>query len=127
VAIEGAAAVSLSSRQGCAEHQINPSKSKQFQEKKLGFPWIPLADSGLFKGLRRIQIKKIFSGPPRCRDARCGPGAAIRKIIPQASDIGKTKHALRPDVSGSHRVISNSRAIKHRILSSCCQEIDYYR
>jgi hypothetical protein len=29
------------------------------QGKKLGFPWIPLADSGLFNGLWRIQIKKI--------------------------------------------------------------------
>jgi hypothetical protein len=30
------------------------------QGKKLGFPWIPLAELGLFNGLRRIQIK-IFS------------------------------------------------------------------
>jgi hypothetical protein len=41
--------------------QINPSKTKEFQGKKLGFPWIPSADSGLFNGLRRIQIKKILS------------------------------------------------------------------
>jgi hypothetical protein len=41
--------------------QINPSKTREFQGKKLGFPWIPLADSGLFNGLWRIQIKKILS------------------------------------------------------------------
>jgi hypothetical protein len=29
------------------EMQANPNKSKQ----KLAFPWIPLAESGLFKGL----------------------------------------------------------------------------
>jgi hypothetical protein len=28
------------------------------QGKKLAFPWIPLAESGLFNGLQRIQIKK---------------------------------------------------------------------
>jgi hypothetical protein len=39
--------------------QINPSKSNEIQTKKLGFPWIPLADSGLFNGLQRIQIKNF--------------------------------------------------------------------
>jgi hypothetical protein len=38
--------------------QVNPRKTKQNQGKMLGFPWIPLAESGLFKGLQRIQIKK---------------------------------------------------------------------
>jgi hypothetical protein len=42
------------------EIQGNPRKSKEIQIKKLGFPWIPLAESGLFNGLQRIQIKKIF-------------------------------------------------------------------
>jgi hypothetical protein len=40
--------------------QINPKESKEIQEKTLGFPWIPLAESGLINGLRRIQIKKSF-------------------------------------------------------------------
>jgi hypothetical protein len=35
-----------------------PNKSKEIQGKRLGFPWIPLAESGLINGLRRIQIKK---------------------------------------------------------------------
>ena len=38
--------------------QVNPRKTNQNQGKMLGFPWIPLAESGLFKGLQRIQIKK---------------------------------------------------------------------
>jgi hypothetical protein len=42
--------------------QINPRQSKEIQTKKLGFPWIPLAELGLFNGLRRFQIKK-FSLP----------------------------------------------------------------
>jgi hypothetical protein len=37
--------------------QTKPNKSKENQGKRLGFPWIPLAELGLFKGLRRIQIK----------------------------------------------------------------------
>jgi hypothetical protein len=39
----------------------NPKESKEIQGKRLGFPWIPLADSGLFNGLQQIQIKKFFS------------------------------------------------------------------
>ena len=35
------------------------------QGKRLGFPWIPLADSGLFNGLWRIQIKKSGRAPTR--------------------------------------------------------------
>jgi hypothetical protein len=38
--------------------QINPRKTK---EKRLGFPWIPLAESGLFNALQRFQIKKFPS------------------------------------------------------------------
>jgi hypothetical protein len=37
--------------------QIKPSKSKEMQIKKLAFPWIPLVELGLFKGLWRIQVK----------------------------------------------------------------------
>jgi hypothetical protein len=41
--------------------QINPRKTKGIQGNSLGFPWIPLAESGLFNALRGIQIKKIPS------------------------------------------------------------------
>jgi hypothetical protein len=40
---------------------ILQAKTKQIQRKLLGFPWIPLAESGLFNGLQRIQIKNSFS------------------------------------------------------------------
>src|ERR1700733_2000796 len=43
--------------QGASSCQENPNKSKKMQGKVLAFPWIPLAESGLFNGLRRIQIK----------------------------------------------------------------------
>jgi hypothetical protein len=46
--------------QRASSFQIKPRKTKEIQAKRLGFPWIPLAESGLFKGLQRIQIKKIF-------------------------------------------------------------------
>jgi hypothetical protein len=38
--------------------QIKASKNKEMQVKRLSFPWIPLVEFGLFKGLQRIQIKK---------------------------------------------------------------------
>jgi hypothetical protein len=40
---------------------ILQAKSKEIQIKLLVFPWIPLADSGLFNGLQRIQIKNFVS------------------------------------------------------------------
>jgi hypothetical protein len=40
---------------------ILQAKTKQIQIKSLGFPWIPLVESGLFNGLQRIQIKNFFS------------------------------------------------------------------
>jgi hypothetical protein len=42
------------------KRQINARKTKEIQAKKLAFPWISLADFGLFNGLRRIQIKKSY-------------------------------------------------------------------
>jgi hypothetical protein len=41
--------------------QTKPNKSKENQEKRLGFPWIPLAESWFFKGVQRIQVKKFPS------------------------------------------------------------------
>jgi hypothetical protein len=41
--------------------EFRARKSKQNQGNFLGFPWIPLADSGLFNGLRGIQRKKIVA------------------------------------------------------------------
>jgi hypothetical protein len=37
--------------------ELGQNKSKENQAKILGFPWIYSSDSGLFNGLRRIQIK----------------------------------------------------------------------
>jgi hypothetical protein len=40
--------------------QTNAKKTKEIQAKKLAFPWISLAELGLFNALRRIQIKKSY-------------------------------------------------------------------
>jgi hypothetical protein len=45
-----------------AGRQTKPNKSKENQEKRLGFPWNPLAELRLFKGLQRIQMKKSSAG-----------------------------------------------------------------
>jgi hypothetical protein len=45
--------------------QINPNQSKQIQAKRLGFAWFYSSESGLFNGLRRIQIKKSLFGLKR--------------------------------------------------------------
>jgi hypothetical protein len=45
--------------------ELAASKSKENQGKTLGFPWIPLVESGLFNGLQRKQIKKFAAGRPR--------------------------------------------------------------
>jgi hypothetical protein len=45
------------------------------QEERLGFPWIPLAESGLFNELRRIQTKKFFplAASASSLSKGCGP------------------------------------------------------
>jgi hypothetical protein len=42
--------------------ELGARKTKENQAKILGFAWISLAESGLFKGLRRKKIKKFGSG-----------------------------------------------------------------
>ncbi len=37
----------------------NQTKPRKTKKKPLGFPWIPSSETGLFKGLRRFQRKKI--------------------------------------------------------------------
>jgi hypothetical protein len=53
--------------------QINPRETKENQAKKLGFPWIPLAESGLFNALQGFQIKKFSSVSTRV--SGCWPKA----------------------------------------------------
>jgi hypothetical protein len=69
--------------------QIKPRKSKEIQIKRLAFPWIPLVESGPFKGLRRIQIEKFRVANGRVRNAQnawlCGLGGR------QRFDIGHAK------------------------------------
>jgi hypothetical protein len=59
-----------------------------------GFPWIPLAESGLFKGLQRIQIKNLFRFGLACLVVRQMSQARV------ASSSGKAAASRRFD-SGS--------------------------
>ena len=43
--------------------QIRQSLGKGPQRKRLGFPWIALSESSLFKGLRQLPRRKVFSAP----------------------------------------------------------------
>ena len=42
-------------------HEIWSRSARAALPPLLGFLWIPLAESGLFNGLQRIQIKNFFS------------------------------------------------------------------
>jgi hypothetical protein len=42
--------------------ELAARRSKENQGKKLGFPWIPLVESGLFNRLQRKQEKKSAAG-----------------------------------------------------------------
>jgi hypothetical protein len=53
------------------KRELRANESKENQGKSLAFPWIPLAKSGLFNALQRIQIKNFSSGPTRVPG--CGP------------------------------------------------------
>jgi len=41
------------------ERDFGARKSKEIQAKRFAFPWISLAESGLFNGLQRKKIKKF--------------------------------------------------------------------
>jgi hypothetical protein len=45
--------------------EVSASKSKEMKANLLSFPFISLSESGLFKGLQGIQIKKFASGSTR--------------------------------------------------------------
>jgi hypothetical protein len=51
----------IEAAQAQPEGELGARKSKENQGKVLAFPCIPLAESRLFKDLRRIQIKKSGS------------------------------------------------------------------
>src|SRR5208337_318138 len=56
-------------RLGPNSSKPHQSQSKPNQETKLVFSWIPSSDSGLFRGLRAIQVKKRrtrFAVRPSC-------------------------------------------------------------
>src|SRR3984885_5845681 len=59
---------------------VRPSYVYRDQEKVLGFPGILLADSRLFNGLRRIQIKKFF--PVSVRVSSCEPTSQTASSLP---------------------------------------------
>jgi hypothetical protein len=93
--------------------KINANKSKEIQAKKLAFPWIPLAESGLFNGLQRIQIKKsrrpkylqfvsaISPDDPRGPDAFGGPDqSAGQQQYSKHSDFRKEDVHPRPKGDG---------------------------
>jgi hypothetical protein len=60
--------------------QGKASKTKGLQGNKLAFPWIPLAESGLFNGLRRIQIKN-FPVLPKTRPGCKKQGGRLLEAV----------------------------------------------
>ena len=60
--------------------ELAASQSKENQGKRLGFPWIPLAELGLFNGLQRIQIKKSAANSTRLRG--CARTSVLNAIPP---------------------------------------------
>jgi hypothetical protein len=52
------------------EREFSPSKSKQNQAKKLGFPWFYSSESGLFKGLRAKKQKNRLTSQVVCKTSQ---------------------------------------------------------
>jgi hypothetical protein len=66
------------------EHRAN--ESKENQGKSLAFPWIPLAESGLFNALERIQIKKFSSAPTRLSGCGTESSNPFSRSIPPVAE-----------------------------------------
>jgi hypothetical protein len=96
---------SVRTRPGCNQRastvQINPRKTKQNQGKKLGFPWIPLANSGLFNALRGIQIKNLRCAKLACQVARKPLCACSLPLLPTA--VARVAASIRRLGKLSHR------------------------
>jgi hypothetical protein len=75
---------------------ILQAKTKQIQIKLLGFPWIPLAESGLFNGLQLVQIKNFLSLGP----ALLTRMFARRSERPLMRFIPRSLRALDPGATG---------------------------
>jgi hypothetical protein len=87
--------------------ELAASQSKENQGKMLGFPWIPLAESGLFNGLRRKNKKILRPLNSLVRlHANAGPGR-----IPTAS---------RTQRSVDRQLVSAER---HNLFFWICQRI----
>ena len=88
--------------------ELTARKSKENQGKRLGFPWIPLAELGLFNGLQRIQTKKSAARSTRLR------GCAQTPVL----------DAFPPSLAPSDPSIVNwSSAERHSLCFWICQRI----
>jgi hypothetical protein len=96
---------------------VRPSYVYRVQAKRLAFPWIPLAELGLFNALRRIQIKKSVSLATRVLD--CAKRA--RTLLWRAaalSDQHKTIAHSYDFRKQSRRVLSRERTSGNRGIGS---------
>jgi hypothetical protein len=66
--------------------QINPRKSKEIQIKRLGFPWIRLAETGLFNGLQPKKKEKF--SPLQSFDAICLKRMPLIGLSPNVPSAG---------------------------------------
>jgi hypothetical protein len=67
--------------------ELAARKSKENQGKRLGFPWIPLAESTLFNELQRIQIRKSATDSTRLRGCAQMP-------VPDASPVIRSQRSV---------------------------------
>src|ERR1700689_2023370 len=88
------------------QRQINANKTKLIQAKKLAFPWIPLAELGLFNALRRIQIKKSYFLATRV------PGCAKR---PQTLLFSTRPSAGRGLESGEQKTKTQTQDLRKQL------------
>jgi hypothetical protein len=85
--------------------KIRPSPAKAEpanQRKKLGFPWIPSSESGLFKGLRRPPRAKNLLVPPF--PAGLAPGRASFDELAKGSTISVFRKVIFRIFHGQSRL-----------------------
>jgi hypothetical protein len=120
--------------------QVNPRKTKQNQGKMLGFPWIPLAESGLFKGLQRIQIKKSSPASTLVTGCALNPlgethslpftqastaRGSTRMFVTQISDFAKPIRNADRDPAPRLRVGQSPRGFTVRGEEPGCPALDH--
>jgi hypothetical protein len=91
---------------------VDPHKTKQLikKGKVLAFPWIHLVETGLFNGLKRIQMKKSFRSPRLDRNVS---DACLLRFSDSTKPTGFGEKENNSTISDFRKVNAGSDSVRY--------------